>query len=146
MFHRLHTRRRSNRKPRLLRTHPRATDVRDHVPPLLVLGCLLYLLVNRCRERVRSVGNDVLRQGIIYNKSYADPDKFVLYSRKGKHETCLDVAFYRMRTSAVQFQGRRRLMDNIPSSVPSSLQYLATNLYTSMLDFIHFHRLVESAL
>ena len=33
---------------------------------------------------------------------------------------------------------------NIHSSVPTSLQ--AINLYTSVVDFIHFRRLVESAL
>ena len=35
---------------------------------------------------------------------------------------------------------------NIHMSVPKSLQYLPTNLYTSMVDFIFFWRLVESPL
>ena len=35
---------------------------------------------------------------------------------------------------------------NIPSSMPSSLQYLATNLYTSVVNFIYVHRPVESPL
>ena len=35
---------------------------------------------------------------------------------------------------------------HIPSSVPKSLQYLVTNLYTSVVDFIYFRRLVEEAL
>ena len=30
--------------------------------------------------------------------------------------------------------------------VPKSLQYLPTNLYTSVVDFIYFRRLVESQL
>ena len=35
---------------------------------------------------------------------------------------------------------------NIHMSVPQSLQYLPTNLYTSVVDFIYFRRLVESPL
>ena len=35
---------------------------------------------------------------------------------------------------------------NIPSSVPTSLQDPAINLYKSVVDFIHFRRLVEWAL
>ena len=35
---------------------------------------------------------------------------------------------------------------NIHSSVPTSLQYPTIKLYTSVLDFFHFRRLVESAL
>ena len=35
---------------------------------------------------------------------------------------------------------------NIHMSVPKSLQYLPTNLYTSVVDFIYFRRLVESPL
>ena len=35
---------------------------------------------------------------------------------------------------------------NIPSSVPISLWYLATILYTSVVDFLKFRRLVESPL
>ena len=35
---------------------------------------------------------------------------------------------------------------NTHSSVPKSLQYLATNLYISVVDFIYFRRPVEEAL
>ena len=35
---------------------------------------------------------------------------------------------------------------NIHSSVPTSLHYLATNLYTTVVDLIYFHRLIELAL
>ena len=35
---------------------------------------------------------------------------------------------------------------NIHSSVPTSLYYLPTNLYTSVVDFLYVRRLVESAL
>ena len=35
---------------------------------------------------------------------------------------------------------------NIHSSMPISLWYLATNLYTSAVDFVKFHRLLEEAL
>ena len=35
---------------------------------------------------------------------------------------------------------------NINLSVPARLHYLPTNLYTSVVDFIHFHCLVEEAL
>ena len=35
---------------------------------------------------------------------------------------------------------------NIYLSVPTSLQYLPTNLYKSVVDFVYFRRLVEEAL
>ena len=47
------------------------------------------------------------------------------------------------------FHGRGDLCQdsaNIPPSVPTSLQYLAINLYTLVVDFIYVRRPVESPL
>ena len=48
---------------------------------------------------------------------------------------------YRIRPLVVCQNG-----PNINTSVPKSLQYPATNLFTSVVDFIYFRRLVEEAL
>ena len=50
-----------------------------------------------------------------------------------------------MNIEKQMFVGRQKDA-NVYLSMPTSRHYLATNLYTSVVDFIHFRRLVESLL
>ena len=51
------------------------------------------------------------------------------------------MAYYEIRGLVISQNGA-----NIHPSVPTSLQDPAINLYTSVVDFIHFHRLMEQIL
>ena len=100
-------------------------------------------------EKIKSACGTVVSESKLYNFSW---QYYYLFKSHGLIRRYIALYFlppkkvflltkYEIRRLVVRQKGV-----NIHSSVPTSLQYPATNPYTSVVDFMYFRRRVEPAL